>query len=68
MQLIKELINSKLKSEDISELFKTNVNYIPLQVFLIRNMSSINCVNYESKDNPFSEEITIEVRDKRYKI
>ena len=25
-------------------------------------MSSINCVNYESKDNPFSEEITIEVR------
>ena len=60
MQLIKELINSKLRSEDISELFKINV----IWVFIIRNMSSINCVNYESKDNPFSEEINIEVRQK----
>ena len=25
-------------------------------------MSSINCINFESKDNPFSDEITIEVR------
>ena len=64
IQLIKELINSKLKSEDISELFKPNVNYIPFWVFLIRNMSSINCVNYESNDNPFSNEITIDVRQK----
>jgi len=64
IQLIKELINSKLKSEYISELFKTNVNYIPFWVFLIRNMSSINCINYENKNNSFSNELTIEIRKK----
>ena len=64
MQLLKSLVNSKLRNEDISELFnqKENDSYIPFWVFLIRNMSSVNCVNYENKNNPFSKEITIEVR------
>ena len=63
---LKSLINSKLSNTDISDLFlpQTNEMYIPFWVFLIRNMSSINCINYENKNNPFEKEITNEVREK----
>ena len=66
LQLLKSLINSKLSNTDISDLFlpQTNEMYIPFWVFLIRNMSSINCINYENKNNPFEKEITNEVREK----
>ena len=45
MELINNLFNLKLKREDISDLFnpKCNINYIPFWVYLIRNLSSINC-------------------------
>ena len=65
LQLLKSLINSNLNNNDISELFKNKTDelYIPFWVFLIRNMSSINCINYENKNNLFEKEITEEVRD-----
>ena len=65
LQLLKSLINSNLNNNDISELFKNQTDelYIPFWAFLIRNMSSINCINYENKNNLFEKEITEEVRD-----
>ena len=66
LKLLRSLINSKLSNEDISDLFSPQKNeiYIPFWVFLIRNMSSINCINYENKDNPFYEDISKVVRNK----
>jgi hypothetical protein len=66
LQLLKSLINSKLNNEDISVLFQPQKDekYIPFWVFLIRNMSAINCINYEEKTNPFCEEISSEIREK----
>ena len=66
LQLIKSLINSKLNDEDITKLLSPQEGeiYIPFWVFLIRNMSSINCINYENKNNPFCDEISEEVRQK----
>ena len=65
LQLLKPLINSELTNNDISILFQPQIDelYIPFWVFLIRNMSSINCINYENKNNPFEKEITNEVRE-----
>ena len=66
LQLLKSLINSNLTHNDISELFqpKKEETYIPFWVFLIRNMSAINCINYEEKTNPFCEDISSEIRQK----
>ena len=65
LQLLKMLINSNLTKDDISELFNSQKNelYIPFWVFLIRNMSSLNCINYENKNNPFEKEISNKVRE-----
>jgi len=65
LKLLKSLINSKLNNNDISELFKPQIDesFIIFWVFLIRNLSSINCINYENKNNPFVKEISEEVRD-----
>ena len=53
IKVVGELINTGLKEEDISNLFRPGkeTNYIPFWVFLIRNMSSLNCVYYENKKN-----------------
>ena len=66
LQLLKSLINSKLTHDDISDLFQPQKDeaYIPFWVFLIRNMSAINCINYEEKTNPFCEDISSEIRQK----
>ena len=66
LQLLKSLINSKLTNDDISDLFlpQKDEAYIPFWVFLIRNMSAINCINYEEKTNPFCEDISSEIRQK----
>ena len=65
LQLLKTLINSNLKNEEISALFEPQEeeSYIPFWVFLIRNMSATNCINYDNENNPFSKEISIEVRE-----
>ena len=68
MERLQSLINSKLTKSDISVLFNNEINYIPFWIFLIRNMSSINCIKYENKNNnkniKFVEEISLEVRNK----
>ena len=64
LQLIKTLINTKLSNEEINEICNKNLNEIPFWVFLIRNMSSLNYINYENKNNPFSNDITYKIRDK----
>ena len=66
LPLLKSLINSKLTNEDINDLFieQKDEIYIPFWVFLIRNMSAINCIHYENTMNPFYEEISSEVREK----
>ena len=60
--MLKSLVE-KLSDENISDS-KENEKYIPFWVFLIRNMSSINCINYENTNNPFNLEITNEIRNK----
>ena len=66
LPLLKSLINSKLTNEDINILFNPQKDdiYIPVWVFLIRNMSACNCIHYENTMNPFCEEISSEVREK----
>ncbi len=49
LQLIKTLINTKLSNEEINEICNKNSTEIPFWVFLIRNMSSLNYINYENK-------------------
>ena len=34
---------------------REKLNYVPLWVFLIRNMSSLNCIYYENKNNSSSD-------------
>ena len=55
MELLKPLINSKLSKSDISVLFNNKIKNIPFCVFLIRNMSSINCIIYENKNSKYVE-------------
>ena len=64
LQLIKTLINTKLSNEEINEICNKNSNEIPFWVFLIRNMSSLNYINYENKNNPFSNDISNKIRDR----
>ena len=64
LQLIKTLINTKLSNEEINEICNKNSTEIPFWVFLIRNMSSLNYINYENKNNPFSNDITNKIRDR----
>ena len=64
LQLLQTLINDNLKKEEINELFNSKEIYIPFWVFLIRNMSSINCIKYDLESNPFSKDISVEIRQK----
>ena len=66
LELLKRIFNSELSKEDISDLFSFQKKeiYIPFWVFLIRNMSSVNCINYENNNNPFHQEISEFVREK----
>ena len=51
--------------------FREKLNYIPLWVFLIRNMSSLNCIYYENKNNSSSdiyEKKTIKIKSKIGKL
>ena len=66
LKLIKILINSKLNDEDIAKILSPQSNeiFIPFWVFLIRNMSSINCINYENRNNPICDEISEDVKQK----
>ena len=66
LQLIKSLINSKLNDEDLAKILSPQSDeiFIPFWVFLIRNMSSIHCINYENKNNPFCDEISEEVKQR----
>lgn len=59
-----DIINSKLNDEDIAKILcpQSDGIYIPFWVFLIRNMSSINYINYENKNNPFCDDISEEVK------
>ena len=41
IKVVEELINTVLKEDDVSNLFKGKINYIPFWVFLIRNMSEL---------------------------
>jgi hypothetical protein len=68
-KVVEELVNTGLKENDIAILFKPDkeTNYIPFWVFLIRNMSSLNCVYYENKKNnnlDIYKKITTEIRKK----
>ncbi len=63
------MINTGIKDDDITILFKADkeTNYIPFWVFLIRNMSSLNCIYYENKKNnnlDIYKKITTEIRKK----
>lgn len=62
IQLIKRLVNPKLTNEDISEILSSQSN--PFYVFLQRNISSVNYINYENKNNSFCSEISEEIRPK----
>ena len=69
IKVVEELINTGLKENDIAILFKADkeTNYIPFWVFLIRNMSSLNCIYYENKKNnnlDIYKKITTEIRKK----
>ena len=41
IKVVEEIINTNLKEDDVSNLFKGKINYIPFWVFLIRNMSEL---------------------------
>ena len=41
IKVVEEFINTNLKENDVSNLFKGKINYIPFWVFLIRNMSEL---------------------------
>lgn len=41
IKVVEEFINTNLKEDDVSNLFKGKINYIPFWVFLIRNMSEL---------------------------
>jgi len=53
IQKLQILINSKLTYKDINSVFNNTSCqiFIPFWIFLLRNMSSCNCINYECKDN-----------------
>ena len=41
IKVVEELINTALKEDNVTNLFKGKINYIPFWVFLIRNMSEL---------------------------
>ena len=54
-----------VKKENINKLFEPNpVSFIPFWVFIIRIMSSTNCLIYEDNKNPFEKEFTNIIRNK----
>ena len=70
LSLLNILFNSKLKKEEILDILKPQKdgNYIPFWVFLFRNISSIECIEFDKINNPISKDITIKVRKKVEKI
>ena len=67
LELIKTLIYTKLNKDDITEIInlKNDEIYIPFWVFLIRNMSSVNCINFGNQKNlTIYKEISDEIRQK----
>ena len=70
LSLLNILFNSKLKKEEILDILKPQKdgNYIPFWIFLFRNISSIECIEFDNINNPISKDITIKVRKKVEKI
>ena len=70
LNLLNVLFNSKLKKEEILAILKPQIdeNYIPFWIFLFRNMSSIECIEFDNINNSLSKDITIEARQKVDKI
>ena len=61
-ELIKILINKILKQSYIEQLYNKEIDYIPFWIYLLRNMSSVNCILYGEKNNIFYEELTKAIR------
>ena len=54
-----------VKKENINKLFEPNpVSFITFWVFIIRIMSSTNCLIFEDNKNPFEKEFTNIIRNK----
>lgn len=70
LSLLNILFNSKLKKEEILDILKPQKdgNYIQFWIFLFRNISSIECIEFDNINNPISKDITIKVRKKVEKI
>ena len=68
IQKLQVLINSKLAYKDISFVFDNTSSqiFIPFWIFILRNISSCNCINYECNDNenPYKNDLTSLIREK----
>ena len=68
IQKLEILINSKLTYKDINSVFNNTSSqiFIPFWIFILRNMSSCNCINYECNDNenPYKNDLTSLIREK----
>ena len=60
-----ELLLRIVKKENIKKLFEpVQKKYIPFWVFIIRIMSSTNCLAFENNKNPFEKKLTKIIRNK----
>ena len=60
-----ELLLKIVKKENIKKLFEPIQNkYIPFWVFIIRIMSSTNCLAFENNKNPLEKNLTKIIRNK----
>ena len=64
-----EILLKTVKKENINKLFQPSpFMYIPFWVFIIRIMSSTNCLIFENNKNPFEKELTEIIRQKILKL
>ena len=60
-----EILLKTIKKENIQKLFVASpYEYIPFWVFIIRIMSSTNCLAFENNKNPLEKELTKIIRNK----
>ena len=60
-----ELLLKAVKKENIQKLFKPFLyQYIPFWVFIIRILSSTNCLAFENNKNPLEKNLTKIIRNK----
>ena len=60
-----EILLKSVKKENINKLFEPSLNnYIPFWVFILRIMSSTNCLIFGNDRNPYEKELTEIIRNK----